>query len=211
MPFHLELGSEGHPFAHHRAIVVNSRTGEHLTRFPINKTDAEIVMSVADKKPSYIKAEKKVAEEEAKKVKALVGLRKVESETKARNTKKATESKTKAGEMALEKIYKMVEKVIDARIADEGKILKSDLDAEKIRYLKNHIIGDNDAITKATRELTTKHDIVPGSEIDNHAEAYWRKEVNKRLKAEPPKKPAEKPYISKAGFEIKPIPFRKAQ
>ena len=29
MPYHLELGSGGFPFPHHRAIVVNSITGEH--------------------------------------------------------------------------------------------------------------------------------------------------------------------------------------
>jgi hypothetical protein len=98
MPFHLELGSEGHKFADHRAIVVNSRTGEHLTRFPINKTDAEIVKSVAEKNPNFLKAEKKIAEEADKKVKALAGLRKVESETKERNTKKAQEVSKKAEE-----------------------------------------------------------------------------------------------------------------
>lgn len=98
MPFHLELGSEGHPFAHHRAIVVNSRTGEHLTRFPINKTDAEIVKSVAEKNPKFLKAEKKIAEEADKRVKALAGLRKVESETKGRNTKREVEGKKKEAE-----------------------------------------------------------------------------------------------------------------
>jgi hypothetical protein len=34
MPYHLELGSDGHKFAG-KAIVVNSVTGEHLSKKPI--------------------------------------------------------------------------------------------------------------------------------------------------------------------------------
>jgi len=34
MPYHLELGSDGHSF-HGKAIVVNTRTGEHKSILPI--------------------------------------------------------------------------------------------------------------------------------------------------------------------------------
>ena len=42
MPYHLELGSEGHSF-HGKAIVVNSQTGDHKSRMPIplNKAKAQ--------------------------------------------------------------------------------------------------------------------------------------------------------------------------
>lgn len=34
MPYHLELGSDGHSFKG-RAIVVNSKTGKHFSKSPI--------------------------------------------------------------------------------------------------------------------------------------------------------------------------------
>lgn len=43
MPYHLELGSEGHSF-HGKAIVVNSKTGEHKTKHPIPADKAEAQM-----------------------------------------------------------------------------------------------------------------------------------------------------------------------
>jgi len=40
MPYHLELGSDGHKF-HGKAIVVNSITGEHYSNHPIPIHNAE--------------------------------------------------------------------------------------------------------------------------------------------------------------------------
>jgi hypothetical protein len=40
MPYHLELGSDGHKF-HGKAIVVNSITGEHFSNHPIPVANAE--------------------------------------------------------------------------------------------------------------------------------------------------------------------------
>jgi hypothetical protein len=45
MPYHLELGSEGHSF-HGKAIVVNSKTGEHKSKHPIPADKAEAQMRV---------------------------------------------------------------------------------------------------------------------------------------------------------------------
>ena len=41
MPYHLELGSGGHRFAHGKAIVVNTATGKHFSKMPIPLIDAE--------------------------------------------------------------------------------------------------------------------------------------------------------------------------
>jgi len=43
MPFHLELGSDGHKF-HNKAIVVNNITGHHMSKdpIPINKAKAQL-------------------------------------------------------------------------------------------------------------------------------------------------------------------------
>jgi len=53
MPYHLELGSDGHKFAG-KAIVVNSVTGEHksLMPIPLNKAKAQkrVLEAVAEKK-----------------------------------------------------------------------------------------------------------------------------------------------------------------
>lgn len=35
MPFHLEMGSSGHPFPKGKAIVVNTKTGKHYSNQPI--------------------------------------------------------------------------------------------------------------------------------------------------------------------------------
>lgn len=40
MPYHLELGSDGHSFKG-KAIVVNSKTGKHYSRAPIPFANAE--------------------------------------------------------------------------------------------------------------------------------------------------------------------------
>ena len=40
MPYHLELGSDGHSFAG-KAIVVNSKTGKHYSRSPIEMNKAK--------------------------------------------------------------------------------------------------------------------------------------------------------------------------
>lgn len=47
MPWHLELGSEGHSF-HGKAIVVNSQTGEHKSHHPIPMDDAKAQMRVLE-------------------------------------------------------------------------------------------------------------------------------------------------------------------
>ena len=49
MPYHLELGSEGHSF-HGKAIVVNSRTGEHKSAHPIDLADAKAQMRLLESK-----------------------------------------------------------------------------------------------------------------------------------------------------------------
>jgi hypothetical protein len=43
MPYHLELGSDGHKF-HGKAIVVNTITGHHMSNdpIPINKANAQM-------------------------------------------------------------------------------------------------------------------------------------------------------------------------
>jgi hypothetical protein len=48
MPYHLELGSGGHSFAG-KAIVVNSRTGEHMSKKPIPLEKAKAQKRVLDK------------------------------------------------------------------------------------------------------------------------------------------------------------------
>ena len=53
MPYHLELGSEGHSF-HGKAIVVNSQTGEHKTKAPL-----PIDLATAQKKALENKEKKK--------------------------------------------------------------------------------------------------------------------------------------------------------
>ena len=47
MPYHLELGSDGHKFAG-KAIVVNSITGEHLSKMPIPMEKAEAQKRVVE-------------------------------------------------------------------------------------------------------------------------------------------------------------------
>ncbi len=44
MPFHLELGSDGHKFPDGKAIVVNSKTGKHhsCSPLPIAKAKAQL-------------------------------------------------------------------------------------------------------------------------------------------------------------------------
>jgi hypothetical protein len=52
MPYHLELGSDGHKF-HGKAIVVNTKTGLHhsLAPIPINKAKAQMrILEAAAKK-----------------------------------------------------------------------------------------------------------------------------------------------------------------
>jgi len=48
MPYHLELGSEGHNF-HGKAIVVNTQTGEHKSLHPIDMERAERQKNVLEK------------------------------------------------------------------------------------------------------------------------------------------------------------------
>jgi hypothetical protein len=93
----------------------------------------------------------------------------------------------------IEAIHRLVEKRIDRELEGQT-VLQGDLSSGRLRYLVDHIIGDNDAITKARQKLTTKHGIVPGSGIDEHAEAYWIKKVKEMMaQQEPaPKKVAPK-------------------
>jgi len=46
MPYHLELGSDGHSFMGGKAIVVNSKTGEHFSKKPIPMKQAEKQMKL---------------------------------------------------------------------------------------------------------------------------------------------------------------------
>lgn len=58
MPFHLELASQGHLFPQHKAIVVNTMTGHHMSKEPIaiNKAKAQLrllnELYKKEKKPS---------------------------------------------------------------------------------------------------------------------------------------------------------------
>jgi hypothetical protein len=47
MPYHLELGSDGHSF-HGKAIVVNSQTGEHKSHHPIPMAKAKAQMRLLE-------------------------------------------------------------------------------------------------------------------------------------------------------------------
>jgi len=47
MPFHLELGSDGHKF-HGKAIVVNTKTGRHYSLAPIPLEKAKAQMRVLE-------------------------------------------------------------------------------------------------------------------------------------------------------------------
>ena len=41
MPYHLEMGSDGHGFPKGKAIVVNSATGKHHSKSPIPLANAK--------------------------------------------------------------------------------------------------------------------------------------------------------------------------
>lgn len=41
MPYHLELGSDGHNFPKNKAIVVNTKTGKHYSSKPIPLASAK--------------------------------------------------------------------------------------------------------------------------------------------------------------------------
>jgi len=56
MPYHLELGSGGHKFLH-KAIVVNTITGEHMSRMPIPLKKAEAQKRILEQ--AYHKESKK--------------------------------------------------------------------------------------------------------------------------------------------------------
>ena len=45
MPYHLELGSDGHNF-HGKAIVVNTQTGKHFSKSPIPLASAKKQMNL---------------------------------------------------------------------------------------------------------------------------------------------------------------------
>jgi hypothetical protein len=47
MPYHLELGSDGHKFKG-KAIVVNSMTGKHFSNMPIPVEKAKAQMRLLD-------------------------------------------------------------------------------------------------------------------------------------------------------------------
>jgi len=56
MPFHLELGSDGHKF-HGKAIVVNTITGHHMSNDPIPIKNAKAQLRLLNEK---YKDEKKI-------------------------------------------------------------------------------------------------------------------------------------------------------
>jgi hypothetical protein len=47
MPFHLELGSDGHKFKG-KAIVVNTKTGRHYSAVPISFDKAQAQMRILE-------------------------------------------------------------------------------------------------------------------------------------------------------------------
>jgi len=73
MPYHMELGSDGHSF-HGKAIVVNTKTGEHKSLHPIPlekaKAQMRILEDVAHKEhdPPKHHSDKHLLEEILKKV-----------------------------------------------------------------------------------------------------------------------------------------------
>jgi len=56
MPFHLELASVGHMFPDHKAIVVNTLTGHHMSKEPIRIEKAKAQLRLLN---SLYKKEKK--------------------------------------------------------------------------------------------------------------------------------------------------------
>jgi len=58
MPYHLELGSDGHSF-HGKAIVVNSQTGEHKSNQPIPMAKANAQMRILEGVEAHESAPKK--------------------------------------------------------------------------------------------------------------------------------------------------------
>lgn len=62
MPYHLELGSEGHSF-HGKAIVVNSQTGEHKSKHPLPADIAGAHMRALNAKEAPKEKKPKKAEE----------------------------------------------------------------------------------------------------------------------------------------------------
>ena len=46
MPYHLEMGSDGHGFPKGKAIVVNSATGKHFSNAPIPLANAKKQLSL---------------------------------------------------------------------------------------------------------------------------------------------------------------------
>jgi hypothetical protein len=65
MPFHLELGSEGHSF-HGKAIVVNSQTGEHKTRAPLPLDLAKAQMKALENREHHTARGAELAKEHLK-------------------------------------------------------------------------------------------------------------------------------------------------
>jgi len=252
MPYHFELGSEGHSF-HGRMIVVNSRTGQHLTYSPLMPEDAQRMKRQAEQKPKFIKEEKKIADEADKRIKAVAGLRKVESETKARNVKKAKEAETNSmkPEDILLKISPEIGKMNSYGYRDDDNeddqfrnyftvpyTAFSDKLSPLLPKLEHgdievHPLGDNSA--KYIIRFRQKHISIYVQPDDAGDRKYVYRDALKTVgrifndpvymktkfvfdrpkpkpevkKPEPPKKAPEK-TVSKAGFEIKETPFRKA-
>lgn len=48
MPYHLELGSDGHNFPHGKGIVVATKTGKHFSKLPIPLANAKAQMRVLE-------------------------------------------------------------------------------------------------------------------------------------------------------------------
>ena len=62
MPYHLELGSDGHNFPKGKAIVVNTQTGKHYSREPIPLERAkkqERLLRAVESKPTGKKSKNK--------------------------------------------------------------------------------------------------------------------------------------------------------
>jgi len=58
MPYHLELGSDGHKF-HDKAIVVNSITGKHYSNVPIPIEKAKAQKAILEQTMKHESKEKK--------------------------------------------------------------------------------------------------------------------------------------------------------
>jgi len=114
MPYHLELGSDGHRFLGNKAIVVNSITGHHLSKEPIPLAKAEAQMriveqdaekkeeSLGDKKRDEYFAKLREDQEKAAERKTAALKRKLAAQQQRKEARRARDAENEARETARE-------------------------------------------------------------------------------------------------------------